>query len=140
MLAAVNSYESAGVALEFASDRLKADQEVVVQAVMHEPRVFYEAKGDFLSMERGRFGMQTVVANRKIALAMMLTGGNWFKSVAKELRDDFYVALYAVQSDHNALQYASERLQANDEIVQAAAKSKAVKEMQEQAEKQVRSK
>ena len=103
--------EKNGCALEYASDALRADREVVMAAVS-----YYGWALEYASEELRKDRDIVMAAAEKDACALM------FASLA--LRADPEVVMAAVSKHGEALQYASEALRADREVVMAAVQSK----------------
>ena len=96
-----------GQALEFASDEIKADREVVATAVA--------AHGHAL-----RCAAAELRADRDVVGAAVARNGGALQYASAAVRGDHTVVLAAVRQDGEALAYASAALRDDREVVQAA--------------------
>ena len=104
VLAAVKQF---GNALEYASKELRADREIVLAAV--------KRNGWAL-----RFASKELRADRQFVLAAVKAGGDALQFASVELRADREVVLAAVAQRGDALRFASEELRTDGEITIAA--------------------
>ena len=95
------------IALEFASDTLKNDKEVVMNSVS---KVGWTAC----------YASEKLRADKELFLAGVQIDGQILYYASKELRDDEEVVLQAVRNKGLILKYASRRLRNNKEIILAA--------------------
>ena len=93
--------------LEFASEDLKRDREIVMAAV----------KQDFRALE---FASDTLKRDRDILMAAVKQGGNALKFASEDLQKDRKIVMAAVNQNGWALRFASDILQKDREIVMAA--------------------
>lgn len=95
--------------IRHASDEIKADWEIVRDAVKYRPHDFAYASDSFKG-------------DRTIALDAVRGNGAMLKHATPNLQDDTELAMIAVKSNPYALQYVSPRLRNNLEIVLEAVK------------------
>ena len=100
--------------LYFCAKALRADREVVLAAMAHNPL----ALGAGSAALRREFG-----ADRAAMLAACQKSGAVLRYATEDLRSDKELVLAAVTSDGNALQFAVKALQSNRQIVLAACQS-----------------
>ena len=91
------------------ADELKADREIVLEAVKKD--------GDAL-----QYAADELKADREIVLEAVQQSGDAFQFAADELKADRNLVLAAVQSDGMALEFVDEKLKADREIVLEAVK------------------
>ena len=96
-----------GLALEYATQELKADKEVVLQAVA--------AHG--LALE---YATQELKADKEIVLQAVAANGWALQYATQELKADKEIVLQAVAVRGWALEYAAQELKADKEVVAAA--------------------
>ena len=106
MLAAVKQN---GMALKFASDKLRSDHEVVLAAVNENGSALEHAAREFR-------------LDRELVLAAVKNDGSSLKYASDELKADHQVVLTAVEQNGLALGFVSEKLQCYQEVVLAALK------------------
>ena len=117
MLAAVALH---GCALEYASEELQKDREVVLTAVTQDGKAMQFASRDFW---RDREFVLAVAAVQSFVTEKRKHRSNkvlFMKYVSVELRADRELVMAAVAQDGLALEYASEKLRADREVVWAA--------------------
>lgn len=89
-----------GSPLQFASDRLKNDKEIVLEAV--------KANGYAL-----QFASDELKSDKEIVLKAVKESGYALKYASDELKNDIEIVLEAVKENGYALKYASDELKAN---------------------------
>lgn len=108
--------------LEFASERLKRDVEVVLASVHQCPHSLYNAdesmKNHFdiglaavrESEEAFEYLSEELQNNKKIAMAYIDHGCHFLENLSDALQDDEEVVHFAIRKNASALEFASERL------------------------------
>jgi hypothetical protein len=106
VLAAVSNKSAGSSALQWASEELRADPDVVRCAVRNNPKAFQHALGE------------AATGDREIVLQAVEGDGRNLQYAAVSLRADKEIVLVAVASEGGlALEFASEELQADKEVV-----------------------
>ena len=98
-----------GGALQYASDELRADPDIVLAAI--------RPGGTALELMHAHQGLR---ANRSFMLRAVSRAGRSLRSAAAVLRSDRVLVVAAVAQDGAALSYASDELKADREVVLAA--------------------
>jgi general stress protein YciG len=120
-----------GIALQFASEELKDDLEVLIEAVQSDSKAGYffsdEMKRLVESLSTYYPDVNLLDLLNKMAsftkptvLEEVKRNGCFLQCVTRSFKSDFDIVLAAVSQDGMALEYASDELQANDEIVKIA--------------------
>lgn len=104
MLAAV---KEEGTLLEYASERLQSDAQVVLAAVQQDGRAL-------------KFAARDLCGNLQVVLAAVQQDGGSLGDASTELQGDRKVVLAAVKRTGGALIYASKELQSDLQVVRAA--------------------
>jgi hypothetical protein len=103
-----NSYDFYECVLEFASERLQDDIEIVLLAIK---------KSNSLEFASER------LKNNKEVVLLAIKNGNSFEFASEELKHNKEVVLEAVGINGEALEFASEELKDNEEVVLKAVKN-----------------
>ena len=98
-----------GLLLEFASDSLKADEDVVIAAIKENPRALL-----FISFK--------LHDNIKVFIAAVTQNGYLLEWAPDTLKDNEDVVLEAVNNKGSSLRFASDRLKDNEQVVLTAVK------------------
>ncbi len=120
-----------GKALEFASEELKDDLEVLIEAVQSNSFAFrhFSDEMNSLVIALSEYYNDTNFVNllKKIngftknnVLEEVQKKGCFLQCVPRSFKSDFDIVLAAVSQDGMALEYASDELQADNRIVEAA--------------------
>jgi len=107
VLAAIKKAEYPGWALKYASEELRANKEILLEAVKND--------GEALN-----FASEELRANKEIVLAAVNVNGDVLEYASKELQADKEVVLCAIKECGYALNFASEEFQADKDIVMMA--------------------
>jgi len=100
-----------GNALQYASDALKADEEVVLAAV--------KVSGTVLD-----FARHPATGDKQVALAAVRQNGKSFEFAADSVKSDKKVVLQIVKTNGESLRYISDEFKADKEVVNAAIEGK----------------
>ena len=115
-LTSIKKGKNASIELQYASEGLQADKEIVMAAV-NQPAPEGFAPNTALS-----FASKELQADKEIVLAAVKQNGFVLSFASKELQGDKEIVIAAVMQDFSALEYASENLRSNKEIILAAVK------------------
>lgn len=129
--------EQKGDALEFASDELRSDHEVVGAAVVHSGEAAYKfaskdlLANDWLSVQAVKHGPESlhwtadwIKQDRDLMEVCVMNTGLALEHAADHLLGDRALVLEAVQENGRALAYASEELRDDFDLVLAAVQSR----------------
>ena len=99
-----------GLALEFASEKLRNDEEVVTTAVTH--NLAFSSAIEFAS--------KNVKLKDSVVLKIIEHNGANFEFVPEKFKDNFCIVMSAVRNFGYAIMYASKNLQLDPDIKTAA--------------------
>ena len=121
-----------GLLLEFASDSLKADEDVVIAAIKENPRALLfisfklhdNIKVFIAAVTQNGYLLEwapdTLKDNEDVVLEAVNNKGSSLRFASERLKDNEQVVLTAVKQDGSAIDYTSDKLKGNERIVLAA--------------------
>ncbi len=121
-----------GLALEYASDELRADREIVIKAISQDGSALYYASRKYrndreiVGIAVSQHGEALAYASidlrndKEIVKIAVLQNGRALQFASKELCDNKEIVKIAISINANTLKFASKNLQADREIVEIA--------------------